>query len=127
MKNTTTTITLAQVEQAVSTLNQIAKDASSAAAFRNVAKQFFNPELIELIERGARAAVRGPDDGDARAGGPDNCGRAEKAVPAPQTARRGRTEGQGRRHAEGLHAVADPWTRRRAALHNPLPPRAAGG
>jgi len=49
MKNTTTTITLAQVEQAVSTLNQIAKDASSAAAFRNVAKQFFNPELIELI------------------------------------------------------------------------------
>ena len=56
MKNTTTpsvpsarTITLGDLDQAVSTLNAIAKDAASAVAFRRVVEQRFNPELITLI------------------------------------------------------------------------------
>lgn len=56
MKNTTTpsvpsarTITLGDLDQAVSTLNAIAKDAASAVAFRRVVEQCFNPELIQLI------------------------------------------------------------------------------
>lgn len=56
MKNTTTPsapsarpITLGDLDQAVSTLNAIAKDAASAAAFRRVVEQCFNPELITLI------------------------------------------------------------------------------
>ena len=56
MKNTTTpsvpsarTITLGDIDQAVRTLNTIAKDAASAVAFRRVVEQCFNPELITLI------------------------------------------------------------------------------
>ena len=56
MKNTTTpsvpsarAITLGDIDQAVSTLNTIAKDAASAVAFRRVVEQCFNPELITLI------------------------------------------------------------------------------
>lgn len=53
MKNTTTpsarSITLGDLDQAVTTLNTIAKDPAQAAAFRRVVESCFNPELITLI------------------------------------------------------------------------------
>ena len=56
MKNTTTpsvpsarTLTLGDIDQAVSTLNAIAKDGAMSVCFRRVVEQCFNPELITLI------------------------------------------------------------------------------
>lgn len=53
MKNKTTPsvppITLGDLDQAVRTLNAIAKDAGTALAFRRIAETCFNPDLINLI------------------------------------------------------------------------------
>ena len=47
-------LTLGDIDQAVSTLNAIAKDGAMSVCFRRVVEQSFNPDLIQLI-RGMHA------------------------------------------------------------------------